>query len=292
MRSARTIAALVSILGVLETMPRVEAAPASSDLAAVFAVERWDADLPGVELPTLTTELATALAATGKYEIVPQHELVRALTKKKKESFEACTAQACQLEIGKDVGADAAISAHVTRRANECTVTVKRMSVWTYWGGKKVDRAGGCSATELTRLLREGATALAELPASAPAGERAEAQSHTHPRRDAVSATATSSAAAGRLSRELIQKTIDAQLGRFMRCYQVRLTRRPELAGEVAVKFTIGTTGGVTEAALKTSTLQDTAAERCLVAVMHTLQFPPPTGGAVAVTYPFTFTND
>ncbi|MCK6552108.1 TonB family protein [Myxococcota bacterium] len=284
MRSAPMTA--VALLVALTT-GRAEATPPAT-LAAVFTVERWDADLPGVDLDTLTRQLADALAATSKYQVVRHDELVRALAVKKKEAFDRCTSQACQVEIGRDVGADAAISAQVTRQGDRCTVTVSLMKIWTYWGGKKVQKVGGCGATELARLVGDGARALVENSEKIAASS---GNSTQIPSPNAAN-TNTSTATKGKLSREDIQRTIDVHLARFMSCYQVRLQRRPELQGEVALRFTIAVTGEVVDATTKSSTLQDTAAERCLVAVMQTLKFPPPTGGAVAVTYPFTFTND
>jgi TonB family protein len=72
------------------------------------------------------------------------------------------------------------------------------------------------------------------------------------------------------------------------RCYEVQLQRDPDASGRVAVGFTIGPSGRVTQAEVKgavSSELRD-----CLVGVMKRWVFPVPEGGGeVKVSYPFVF---
>lgn len=73
-------------------------------------------------------------------------------------------------------------------------------------------------------------------------------------------------------------------------CYDQRLAVRPELAGNVQVRFEIGSTGAVTTAIVARSTLGDKEAEACIVKVLRKLVFNRPKHGTVIVNYPFQLT--
>lgn len=97
----------------------------------------------------------------------------------------------------------------------------------------------------------------------------------------------------GSLSRELIRRYIRRHLNQVRSCYEQRLASSPDLAGRVAVRFTIGATGQVSRSDVASSTLGNPQTEQCVAGVVRQIQFPAPEGGGVVqVTYPFTFQND
>jgi TonB family protein len=54
--------------------------------------------------------------------------------------------------------------------------------------------------------------------------------------------------------------------------------------------FVIGSSGRVSRAAVKESSLHNANVERCVLQVIKRIQFPEPAGGGtVEVTYPFKF---
>jgi TonB family protein len=94
----------------------------------------------------------------------------------------------------------------------------------------------------------------------------------------------------GNLSRAEIDRVIRQNLPRFQNCYQRALVRSRNLAGKVAVRFTIAPTGGVAQANVDETSMGDAAVESCIVGVMQSLRFPKPRGGGIVlVTYPFVF---
>lgn len=94
----------------------------------------------------------------------------------------------------------------------------------------------------------------------------------------------------GGLDREIIAQTIKAYLGQILYCYERQLSASPELFGKVAVRFTIGPTGGVMTQAIGDTTLRNATVEGCILNKVASWKFPAPNGGTkVMVTYPFLF---
>jgi TonB family protein len=94
----------------------------------------------------------------------------------------------------------------------------------------------------------------------------------------------------GSLSKEEIGRVIRRNLARFKYCYEKQLNANPNLAGKVAVYFTIAPTGEVAQASVRETSMNDENVESCVIKVMRSLKFPKPRGGGiVVVTYPFVF---
>lgn len=94
----------------------------------------------------------------------------------------------------------------------------------------------------------------------------------------------------GGLDREVIAAYIKSQLGNILYCYERQLSAQPDLFGKVAVKFTIGPTGGIEARSIGDSTLKNATVEGCILQKVAGWKFPSPQGGTrVLVTYPFLF---
>ncbi len=94
----------------------------------------------------------------------------------------------------------------------------------------------------------------------------------------------------GSLGRAEIDAVIKRHLSSIRYCYERQLSRSPDLAGKVAVKFVISKTGGVSKASIASSSVGDPALESCLQTRFLHMQFPEPKGGGIVlVTYPFLF---
>ncbi|MFZ5476124.1 MAG: AgmX/PglI C-terminal domain-containing protein [Myxococcota bacterium] len=94
----------------------------------------------------------------------------------------------------------------------------------------------------------------------------------------------------GALDRNLIDAVIKRQLAQIRYCYQRELTKNPDLAGKVVVKFVIAKDGTVSSATTKASTLGNPAVETCIHGRFLRWQFPEPRGGGIViVSYPFVF---
>ncbi|MCB9560141.1 MAG: AgmX/PglI C-terminal domain-containing protein [Kofleriaceae bacterium] len=90
----------------------------------------------------------------------------------------------------------------------------------------------------------------------------------------------------GGLDRAIIRRYVRRNLPKITYCYEKQLLSDPGLAGQVATTFTITPDGTVTGA---TATGVHAEVARCIAAVLATVQYPRPTGGAVRVAYPFVF---
>lgn len=116
-------------------------------------------------------------------------------------------------------------------------------------------------------------------------------------------------ASPGRLPPAKVQDVVRDHAGDFKRCYEEGLKRDPKLAGRVALRFVIGTSGAVTDAktvsptdpippdaiappsASNLAALTDAKVLACAVDVVKKLTFAKPDGGAVTVVYPLTFAS-
>lgn len=73
-------------------------------------------------------------------------------------------------------------------------------------------------------------------------------------------------------------------------CYQDELTRDPALEGKMVVKYTISKDGTVRSASIKTTTMNNSNVEECVVGRFLRMQCPKPAvGSIVIVSHPFLF---
>jgi TonB family protein len=94
----------------------------------------------------------------------------------------------------------------------------------------------------------------------------------------------------GSIDTQLIRRVINMHRAQVRMCYERALRQNPGLRGRLAVQFTIGPEGSVLAATIQSSTLNRPDLEACVTAMVRGWSFPrPPDGGAVVVTYPFTF---
>jgi len=94
----------------------------------------------------------------------------------------------------------------------------------------------------------------------------------------------------GGLAREVIARVIQEHQSEIKYCYEVQLNRNPSLAGKVTVLFTIDGSGTVTDSQVSETTLNNSEAEKCMLAKIHRWKFPEPAGnGIVKVNFPWIF---
>jgi len=94
----------------------------------------------------------------------------------------------------------------------------------------------------------------------------------------------------GGLAREVIARVIQEHQSEIKYCYEVQLNRNPSLAGKVTVLFTIDGSGTVTDSQVSETTLNNSEAERCMLAKIRRWKFPEPAGnGIVKVNFPWIF---
>lgn len=104
-------------------------------------------------------------------------------------------------------------------------------------------------------------------------------------------ASARSITAQGSIDREAVARTVNSHLQEVRACYERALLKEPALAGKVVLEWSISTSGAVTSAKTRTSTLRNSSVESCILNSLKTWRFPPAKGGQVIVSYPFMFNS-
>ena len=94
----------------------------------------------------------------------------------------------------------------------------------------------------------------------------------------------------GALDKEIIRRIVRRHTNEVKYCYEQELVRNQQLAGRVAVNFTIAPTGLVAAAVLQSSSMGNVRVEACIVQAVRRWEFPKPAGGGIVIaTYPFSF---
>ena len=91
------------------------------------------------------------------------------------------------------------------------------------------------------------------------------------------------------LSKEIVQRVVRAHQGGIKYCYETELMRQPKLGGKIVVSWRIDLEGKVLSARIRTTSMNNTAVEACLVRQIGRWRFPRPAGTMVDVSYPFLF---
>lgn len=95
------------------------------------------------------------------------------------------------------------------------------------------------------------------------------------------------SGAQGRLPPDVIRAKVRAVYPRIKSCYEAGRGRHPHLAGRVTLHFAIGMDGKARDVTVSHNELPDCGAVvRCMVEEFGKVDFPPPQGGIVTVSYP------
>lgn len=121
----RLALALALPLPLLLPARHAAAAPPRPPIVAVFEVQDKGAPLSERARDALTDFLAARLTSTGAYRTVPRSQIRERLTRLKTESYKDCYDQACQIELGRELAAEKAVSTRVAVLAGRCQVTLE-----------------------------------------------------------------------------------------------------------------------------------------------------------------------
>jgi hypothetical protein len=148
---------------------------------------------------------------------------------------------------------------------------------------RPADKAGTAPSASASASAAPSASASASAAPSASASASAAAKAKPPPD------PPPHGKAGGRLAPEVIQRVVRQHFGRFRLCYERNLRDCPNLSGRVNVKFFIDLDGSVKQPRNADSDMPDGETVACVVEAFRALQFPPPEGGYVTVTYPVMF---
>jgi hypothetical protein len=86
-----------------------------------------------------------------------------------------------------------------------------------------------------------------------------------------------------------IRSVVMRRVGAIKACYEQQLILKPDLQGKVDVRWTINAEGGVDNATVIGTTLNDGNVENCVVRQIRRMKFAKPKGGICIVKWPFVF---
>jgi hypothetical protein len=93
----------------------------------------------------------------------------------------------------------------------------------------------------------------------------------------------------GFLSKEQINRVVQANRAAIKYCFETGLQRKPKLQGAINAQWRIDRKGLVSITRVAKSTLDDSGVEGCILRQIKRWKFPEPDGGEVDVIYPFLF---
>jgi TonB family protein len=94
----------------------------------------------------------------------------------------------------------------------------------------------------------------------------------------------------GAIDPEKVREVVSSQRDAIRSCYERGLQDNPGLAGTCTVRIVITGDGAVGTASFQSSSIHSVSLGRCLLQLIRTWRFPPPTDGkTAAVDYPLTF---
>jgi alkylhydroperoxidase family enzyme len=105
---------------------------------------------------TLGTYLSTQLAAVG-FRVVPRSQLRRALKTKKRASYKNCFDEACQIELGRALAAQKAISPNLVRSGRHCTLMLTLYDLKTETTDGAATQTASCNVQSLMRAVKRAA---------------------------------------------------------------------------------------------------------------------------------------
>jgi formylglycine-generating enzyme required for sulfatase activity len=137
-------------------------------IVAVFNLENDGTALSTKELERLTDLLMSEIAAGARYAVVPKSQLLEALRAQKKESYSACHAEACQIQIGQEVAASATLQAKVARFGQTCSLSLTLYDLKRAASAGAAVVEGGCRLEDVHGLVKRAVVQLNGAAAPAP----------------------------------------------------------------------------------------------------------------------------
>lgn len=169
--ASRTPASLILLSLLAQAASPAGAAP--RPVVAVFSVELRGLG-GGVRAAAIDSYLATRLAETGRFELVPQARVQKALTARRRESHKPCYAQSCQIQIGQELAASHALVTQLHRLRGLCVVTSNLFDLRKATSSAAATALGACDEPSLLGLVDQVVTKLAPgfHPGPSPKGAR------------------------------------------------------------------------------------------------------------------------
>lgn len=97
--------------------------------------------------------------------------------------------------------------------------------------------------------------------------------------------------ASGGLTREQVNRVVQAHVAALKYCYQKELQRKPHLTGKIELRWLIQPDGKTDRVKVAASTMGDAAVESCMERQVKNWRFPKASAPTLVQKYPFLFTG-
>ena len=124
-------------------------------VVAVFDINVSGQSLDGALVSRMSDYLAMRLATERRFSVVPRDQLRARLRDQKKQSYDKCFDQSCQIEIGKELAAEKSLSSAIVRFGRVCKVTAVLYDLRTSASEGGATASGPCSESSLVASLEE-----------------------------------------------------------------------------------------------------------------------------------------
>jgi TPR repeat protein len=189
-------------------------------VVAVFDIENRGTKLSADAITSLSDFLATELAATGAFETVPRDEIKRRLDVQKKDSYRACFAQSCQIELGQELAAQKSLSTQLMRLGKKCLVTTTLYDLRRAIAEHGATADGACDEDAVVALVKEVVQKLVRPPDAL----------EPSPARD-VGTVVNASVSTNEVGSEVTQYRHDCDAGELSSCIKLGDAYRNGLGG-------------------------------------------------------------
>lgn len=122
-------------------------------IVAVFDIEDRAKRMKKRDLEQLSEYLEALIAGKGTFAVVPRTQIKSTIADAKKKSYDACYDEACQIELGKAVAAEAILSTKIVKIGSRCAVTTSLFDLKREVTIRAATERGKCSTDDLVGLL-------------------------------------------------------------------------------------------------------------------------------------------
>ena len=162
--SARLLVAALAALFLL--CITFDTALAKGPIIAVFTIEDKSKSLDGNLVEQLTAYLSARMAEGGRFSVVPRGELRQRLKKQKRQSFQACYDEKCQITIGRELAAQKTLATQIVRLGANCAVISTLYDLKRSATEQSASKKGPCGQESLIGALEQVANAIRATPKS------------------------------------------------------------------------------------------------------------------------------
>ena len=143
-------------------LPAASATAQSSEIIAVFEIERRGVPLKAATMSNLNDYMYGRLAFAG-FKLTPQSQVRERVVSLKRESHTDCFDQSCQIELGKAVSADKSLSSQLIKIGDVCSLQSQIYDLKTETTDVGAQAEGPCTVIgikgcidQVVAILKEG----------------------------------------------------------------------------------------------------------------------------------------